>query len=52
VLAPLLMMGAGLGVALGPALPGSEAALWPLVCMAATLGGTMRAPLMATVFAF
>ena len=52
VLAPLLMMGAGLGVALGKVLPGNEAALWPLVCMAATLGGTMRAPLTATVFAF
>ncbi|HKX39930.1 MAG TPA: chloride channel protein [Burkholderiaceae bacterium] len=52
VLAPLLMMGAGLGVALGRVLPGHDAALWPLVCMAATLGGTMRAPLTATVFAF
>ena len=26
--------------------------LWPLVCMAATLGGVMRAPLTATIFAF
>jgi len=52
VLAPLLMMGAGLGVVLGHVLPGHEAALWPLVCMAATLGGTMRVPLTATVFAF
>jgi H+/Cl- antiporter ClcA/CBS domain-containing protein len=52
VLAPLLMIGAGLGVALGHAIPGRDAALWPLVCMAATLGGTMRAPLTATVFAF
>jgi H+/Cl- antiporter ClcA len=52
VLAPLLMMGAGLGVALGHVLPGNDPMLWPLVCMAATLGGVMRAPLMATVFAF
>jgi CBS domain-containing protein len=52
VLAPLLMMGAGLGVALSSVLPGDGATLWPLVCMAATLGGTMRAPLTATVFAF
>jgi CBS domain-containing protein len=52
VLAPLLMMGAGLGVALGPLMPGNDAALWPIVCMAATLGGTMRAPLTSTVFAF
>ena len=52
VLAPLLMMGAGLGVALGHLLPVSDPLLWPLVCMAATLGGVMRAPLTATVFAF
>ncbi|HEY2465303.1 MAG TPA: chloride channel protein [Steroidobacteraceae bacterium] len=52
VLAPLLMLGAGLGVVLGPMLPGSEPALWPLVFMAATLGGMMRAPLMAVLFAF
>jgi H+/Cl- antiporter ClcA len=52
VLAPLLMMGAGLGVVLAHAFPGTDAAVWPLVCMAATLGGMMRAPLTATVFAF
>lgn len=52
VLAPLLMMGAGLGVVLGPWLPGGEPALWPLVCMAATLAGVLGAPLTATVFAF
>jgi H+/Cl- antiporter ClcA len=52
VLAPLLMMGAGLGVALSHVIPGSDAALLPLVCMAATLGGTMRAPLTASIFAF
>jgi H+/Cl- antiporter ClcA len=52
VLAPLLMLGAGLGVVLGPLLPGAEPGLWPLVCMAATLGGMMRAPIMAAVFAF
>ncbi|MDE1183401.1 chloride channel protein [Paraburkholderia sp.] len=52
VLAPLLMLGAGLGVALGPVLPGGEPALWPLVCMAATLGATLGAPLTAIVFAF
>jgi len=52
VLAPLLMMGAGLGAALGQLLPGADPLLWPLVCMAATLGGVMRAPLTATVFAF
>jgi CBS domain-containing protein len=52
VLAPLLMLGAGLGALLGPYLPGGEPAVWPLVFMAATLGGMMRAPVMAVVFAF
>lgn len=52
VLAPLLMMGAGLGVILGPFLPGGHPALWPLVFMAATLGGMMRAPVMSVIFAF
>jgi len=52
VLAPLLMMGAGLGVMLGAVLPGPDPLLWPLVCMAATLAGVMRAPLTATIFAF
>jgi H+/Cl- antiporter ClcA len=52
VLAPLLMLGAGLGALLAPYLPGGEPAVWPLVFMAATLGGMMRAPVMAVVFAF
>jgi H+/Cl- antiporter ClcA/CBS domain-containing protein len=52
VLAPLLMLGAGLGALLGPYLPGADPALWPLVFMAATLGGMMRAPVMAVIFAF
>lgn len=52
VLAPLLMLGAGLGALLGPYLPGGDPAVWPLVFMAATLGGMMRAPVMAVVFAF
>jgi CBS domain-containing protein len=51
VLAPLLMMGAALGVLVGPWLPGGQVALWPLVFMAATLGGMMRAPIMAVMFA-
>ena len=51
VLAPLLMMGAALGVLAGPFLPGSQPALWPLVFMAATLGGMMRAPIMSVMFA-
>jgi H+/Cl- antiporter ClcA len=52
VLAPLLMIGAGLGCVMGPWLPGGDTRLWALVCMAATLSGTMRAPLTAVVFAF
>ena len=52
VLAPLLMLGAGLGAVLGPWLPGDAPAVWPLVFMAATLGGMMRAPIMSTVFAY
>ncbi|KQW03089.1 chloride channel protein [Rhizobacter sp. Root1221] len=52
VLAPLLMIGAGLGLVLSPVLPGGDAALWPLVCMAAVLAGVLGAPLTATAFAF
>jgi H+/Cl- antiporter ClcA len=52
VLAPLLMIGAGLGSVLGAWLPGGSPQLWALVCMAAMLAGTMRAPLTAVVFAF
>ncbi|HKT99499.1 MAG TPA: chloride channel protein, partial [Paraburkholderia sp.] len=52
VLAPLLMMGAGVGALVGPYMPGGDPALWPLIFMAAALGGMMRAPVMAAVFAF
>lgn len=51
VLAPLLMMGAGLGAALAHLFPGDNAVLWPLVCMAAMLAGALGVPLTATVFA-
>src|SRR5450830_1883887 len=51
VLAPLLMLGAGLGTAIAYAVPGSDASLWPLVCMAAVLAGVLGAPLTAAVFA-
>lgn len=51
VLAPLLMMGGALGALASPWLPGGDRALWPLVSMAAVLGGTMRSPLTAIVFA-
>ncbi|MDF3886258.1 chloride channel protein [Cupriavidus basilensis] len=52
VLAPLLMLGAGLGVALAPLLPGGSPELWALVCMAGVLGSVLGAPLTAIVFAF
>ncbi|GGC60212.1 chloride channel protein [Undibacterium terreum] len=52
VLAPLLIIGAGLGSVLAPWLPGDNAQLWPLVCMAAVLAGVLGAPLTAAVFAF
>jgi H+/Cl- antiporter ClcA len=51
VLAPLLMLGAGLGVVLAPMLPGGSPGLWPLVCMAGA-GSVLGAPLTAIVFAF
>ncbi len=51
VLAPLLIMGGGMGAALAPLLPAASAGFWPLLGMAATMGGTMRSPLTATFFA-
>jgi len=52
VLAPLLMLGAGLGMLLSHWLPGGTPALWALVCMAGVLGSVLGAPLTAIVFAF
>jgi H+/Cl- antiporter ClcA/CBS domain-containing protein len=51
VLAPLLIMGAGLGSVVGHLLPVGEPSLWALVGLASILGGMMRSPMMATVFA-
>jgi H+/Cl- antiporter ClcA len=51
VLAPLLMMGGSLGALLAAWSHAGNHALWPLVAMAATLGGTMRSPLTAVAFA-
>jgi CBS domain-containing protein len=50
VLAPLLIIGGSLGALEAPFLPGSHA-LWPLISMAAILGGTMRSPLTGILFA-
>ncbi len=51
VLAPLLIMGGALGALESTFLPGGDARLWPLVSMAAVMGGTMRSPLTGIMFA-
>tara|TARA_R110002012_G_scaffold318012_1_gene535442 strand:+ start:17225 stop:19006 length:1782 start_codon:yes stop_codon:yes gene_type:complete len=51
VLAPLLIIGGALGTILGGFMPGDNLGFWALLGMAATMGGTMRAPLTATFFA-
>jgi len=51
VLAPLLIMGGALGALETYVLPGGTKALWPLVSMAAVLGGTMRSPFTSVIFA-
>jgi len=51
VLAPLLIMGGALGAVESTFLPGGDRSLWPLVSMAAALGGTMRSPLTSVIFA-
>ncbi len=51
VLAPLLMMGGALGGLEAMFLPNEGAGFWPLIGMAAILGGTMRSPLTGVIFA-
>jgi H+/Cl- antiporter ClcA/predicted transcriptional regulator len=51
VLAPLLIMGGGLGALFGGLVPAGDPGLWALVGMAAMMGGTMRSPLTAIIFA-
>lgn len=51
VLAPLLLMGGACGSLYGAFMPVGDPALWALVGMAAMMGGTMRSPLTAIVFA-
>ncbi len=50
VLAPLLIMGGGLGVLESGLIPVGDAGLWAMVSMAAMMGGTMRSPLTAILF--
>jgi H+/Cl- antiporter ClcA/CBS domain-containing protein len=51
VLAPLLIIGGAMGIAVAGFLPEASPGFWALLAMAATMGGTMRAPLTATFFA-
>jgi CIC family chloride channel protein len=51
VLAPLLMMGGCMGALLNGWLPAEAPGLWALLGMAAVMGGTMRSPLTAIIFA-
>jgi CBS domain-containing protein len=51
VLAPLLIMGGALGAFAGSWIPVGDIGLWALIGMAAMMGGTMRSPLTAMVFA-
>jgi CIC family chloride channel protein len=51
VLAPLLIMGGAIGALFGGEMPVGDMGLWALVGMAAMMGGTMRSPLTAIVFA-
>ena len=51
VLAPLLIMGGVVGRLVGNVMPVGDPAFWALLGMAAMMGGTMRAPLTAMLFA-
>ena len=50
VLAPLLILGGVVGSLFGMEVAPSGTGMWPLVGMAAMMGGTMRAPLTAMMF--
>lgn len=50
VLAPLLMIGCGVGALEAPFLPDEGAGFWAMISMGAVLGGTMRSPFTAIVF--
>jgi CIC family chloride channel protein len=51
VLAPLLILGGALGAIEGHWMPFGDTGFWALLGMTAILGGTMRAPLTAILFA-
>ncbi len=51
VLAPLLIMGCCLGALESSIIPAGTPSLWALISMSAVLGGMMRAPFTAVIFA-
>jgi H+/Cl- antiporter ClcA/CBS domain-containing protein len=51
VVAPLLMIGCAFGAVLSLFLPNEGVGFWSLICMAAVLASTMRAPFTGIVFA-
>ncbi len=51
VLAPLLIMGGAIGALYGDFVSGPHTGLWALLGMASMMGGTMRSPLTAIIFA-
>ena len=51
VLAPLLMMGGALGAGLAKFIPVGDTGVWALIGTAGMMGGTMRSPLTAMIFA-
>ncbi len=51
VLAPLLILGGAMGAVEAHWMPFGDGGFWALIGMTAILGGTMRAPLTATLFA-
>jgi CBS domain-containing protein len=50
VLAPLLMIGGGIGALFGAATGTGDPGLWAMVGMAGMMGGTMRSPLTGAIF--
>jgi chloride channel protein, CIC family len=52
IVAPVLMLGAAVGGVLGHVLPGTTPGVWALIGLAGALGGVMRSPFTAIVFAF
>lgn len=52
ILAPVLMLGAAVGGIVGHVLPGTTPGVWALIGLAGALGGVMRSPFTAIVFAF